>query len=139
LSFDPGVFDSAAFDTGEVAHKWGYLIPLHRFIRRDFNLVSTVKKKATERYDVKGPTVFPIQIEATMKGNTVLEHTENYALSSHLFVSRALPMAIQSNVIRKMHLASKIAGTCFRSVKIKKKIQSVNLLLERFLAEDDDA
>jgi hypothetical protein len=139
LSFDPAGFDPQGFDTGEVPHKWGYLIPLHRFIRKDFHLVSPLKKKATEHYDVNGPVVFPVQIEAQMRGNTLLGHKENYALLSHLFVSKTVPTTVQSNVIRKTHLASKITGTCFRFIKIKKKIQSVNLLLERFLAEDDEA
>ena len=139
MSFDPAGFDPAGFDTtGEVAHKWGYLIPLHRFIRRDFNLLSALKKKATEHYDMKGPTVSSVQIEARMKCN-LLGHTENYALSSRVLVGRAVRSTVQSNVIEKAHLTSKIAGTCFRSIKIKKKIQSINLLLERFLAEDDDA
>jgi hypothetical protein len=141
LSFDPAGFDPEGFDTGgapEDAHKWGYLIPLHRFIRRDFNLVSALKKKATEHYDVKGTTVSSVQIEATMKFSS-LKYTENYALSSRVLVGTALPTTVQSNVMQKTHLASQFTGVCLRFVKIKKKIQSVNLLLERFLAEDDEA
>jgi len=59
LSFDPAGFDPEGFDTGEAAHKWGYLmplrgylIPLYRRIHIDFKLVSAVKKKAPERCGV---------------------------------------------------------------------------------------